>query len=229
VTRQRLVLGVLLGLAVAGCGGPTPPGPTPTPELEPTTYTLCPASGELPAVEENDAAIRVVGARLDAMGVAGKVSIGTCLDVSIEGVAGDDALRAVLFGSGLVEVVAVPPDRAAAVQPGEPPPDDLAVVLDGTMGDIAGAAADAGAVEIRLSDAAASRVSTWTTTHPGEALALVLDGGVVGTLPIDGSIGGGVLRVPVGEVSGLTPAAVAALLAAGPLPGDWRQPDAPQG
>ncbi|NJD26697.1 MAG: hypothetical protein FIA92_00175 [Chloroflexi bacterium] len=228
-TRWPFALALGVSLLGAGCSAGPNATPTPSPDLEPTTYTLCPPSGELPASTENEAAISVIEGRLATLGISGQVTIGSCLDVALEGTPEDDALRAVLFGSGLASIVAVPPTRAAEVVVGLAPPDELTTVVDPNSGAIAGATVEGPAVDVQLSDAGAALLSTWTMSHAGEALALVIDGRVIGSVPIDGTNASGGLRIPVTTEAGLTPAAVAALLAAGPLPGDWRQPEAPQG
>jgi hypothetical protein len=226
--RIRRVIALALALTVlAGCGQGLPDGVPPTDD-GPVSYTLCPP-GDPPPGDVNAAAVAVVEARLRALGVeGGVVSLGECIDVAVPGpVADDEALRAVLFGTGLAEVVGVPASMAAEVVPGEPAPGDLALVFDSAG--ILGATVAGTDLELFLDPAADAALASWTRSHTGERLALVLDGRVLGGLPIDGPIAGDRLRIPIDAAAGLDAAAVAALLASGPLPGDWRQPDAPQG
>jgi preprotein translocase subunit SecD len=226
--RIRRIAGlVAMFAAAAGCGPGQAAGPSPSLETGSATSTLCPV-GDPPPADVSAAAVAVIERRLAGLEIRdASVTLGDCIDIVIPGGPGDDRLRAVLFGTGLADLRAVPPDRVDEVVPGRPPPDDLTLVFDSAG--ITGATASVEAVDLALDPAASTILATWTTTHAGERLALVLDGSVVGSLPIEGRIVGDQLRVPIDAGAGLDAVAVAALLAGGPLPGDWRQPEAPQG
>lgn len=237
VARRPIILAALLGAAIAtavlACGpgpGASPTGmASPDVDAGPTTYTLCPP-GDAPPPDANATLLDVVEARLAALGIVGAtVMLGACLDVALPGDADEVELRAALFASGLPQIMAVPAELVEDARPGSPPPDGLIALADSTG--VLGASTDPGgaSVALRLTDEAAALIASWVAGHPDDAIVLVVDERIVGLAEPTGAASEAVIRFTIPADSGVSAAVVAALLESGPLPGDWRQPAAPQG
>jgi len=228
-----LTAGILFAV-VAACQAAATVAPAS--EAASRAISVCPESGEFPPQNVTDQAVAILTDRLHRIGVEdAAISVSSCIDITSNAagsLTGDDL--AALLGTGLVELVPVPPDQAGQVLAGSPAPVELEPILAGD--DLAGAtiaAAPGGAqptLDIQLTPAANATLARWSREHVGEELAFVVDGQVVETLAVREPITNGRLAIqPATAGTRLSVQTIAALIGSGPLPEGWAQPELPQG
>ena len=176
-----------------------------------------------------DAAGAVFAKRLQAIGIANfTVDTGDTMRFAMVVPLTFDAtlIDAVLRRPGVFEFVTWP---AAAPDPstGDPVPAGATPIFDAAS-EITSAEASTGTANqavliIKLSAVGAEALATYTTRHIGEVLALLLDGAVLAAPFIQSPITGGDLLIsfPTAEPPPIPLAAIAAIMASGPLPDAW--------
>jgi hypothetical protein len=208
----------------------------PASQASDAAYSLCPPGRELPPKDVNDRAVAILGGRLASLGIEeSSIEVGECINVTA--VPADAALepsvRAAVLGTGVVEIVPIPADRVGYVLAGSARPVGAQALAGG--GDILGSRTEptpAGGtiLWLELAGSAATGIESWAVLHQGEGLAMVVDGVVVAVMPVYGPLGG---ELPIELAKhGFIPVpldAVEAMIATGPLPPEWAQPQLPQG
>jgi preprotein translocase subunit SecD len=223
VTRPTLpsVLAIgLIGMLLA-CQA----SPEPSIAVRTMTVTL-----PIPVADKavTDAAGHVFAKRLKALGITDfTVSTGDSMrfTMRVPIAIDDNAVDAVLHRAGLFQLVPWP-DGQEGPAPGDPVPAGLQPLFDDPAqfqsATLTTDSAGQGAVEFKLGSIGREAVATYTTAHIGSTLPLVLDGFVLTAPIIQGPITGGVLRLTGPDSPEIPWAAIAAMLASGPLPAAWR-------
>jgi hypothetical protein len=211
----------LIGAIVTGCGQqPTPP-PT---DLSMTTITI-PAPGQDEAILER--AEQVMAARLRALGITNftatagddmtfMVAIPAAVDVA--------DVEAVLNTRGDVQWLAWSdepwPSEGDPVREGVPPLFGSADIASGAV-QPAGVGSPGG-VLVRLDPAAHGALETYTRAHVAEpALPVAMDGTILLSPIINSPIESGELLIGFADDGPISPEALVAILASGPLPAEW--------
>ena len=233
-TTARLAVVTFAALLLGGCDTPATLAPDGT-ESAAHSYAVCTQSGELPAKEINDDAVRILTERLRLLGVSDpEVTVGTCIDVAVELASQDpDAVAAAVLGTGEVSILPVPVDQAQAVVVGGEPPIGVEPIVgsddfvDASTGSEAGSATPT--LTLTLSDAGGGALGSWTTSHVGQELALVVDGEVIALPAINAPMSDGSIVIAFPGTPRLPLEAIRAMVGTGPLPPEWDQPQRPQG
>jgi preprotein translocase subunit SecD len=234
---HRLAPWIAIGLAVLG-------GCEPTSTVDPVdvagqhSYSICPQAGALPPKDVTDRAAGILESRLAFLDVAtSNVTVGTCIDVSASttSAAQDAAVRAAMLGTGRIELVPIT-DAGPPIEVGGERPLGVDALIDGA--DIVGAGvvtpsqSGGAALTLRLSPAGRAILESWARVHVGALLAVVVDGAVVALPVISGPIAAElVLDLSASDLRALPLplSAIEAMVASGPLPPEWEQPERPQG
>jgi preprotein translocase subunit SecD len=212
----------LLVFAGAACQA----SPEPTAAVRTMTVTL-----RIPVADKAiiDAAGDVFAKRLKAIGITNfTVDTGDAMRfVMVVPLTFDPTLvDAVLRRHGVFEFVTWPAD-APDPATGDPVPAGATPIFDAateiTSAEASTGTANQAILTIKLSPVGARELATYTTQHIGEVLALVLDGAVLAAPRVGSPITGGDLLIsfPSAEPPPFPPAALAAIMASGPLPDDW--------
>jgi preprotein translocase subunit SecD len=224
------VAALALAAGILGCAQAPSPAPTAGETPVARTYTICPPGTDPPPQAATNLAESVLRKRLATLGVEPTaVTVGRCIDISVP--AGTLALDAALLSSGVVRFAHVPEVDIGTVVAGRPIPNGLQVMLrqDG----IESARIEPGpdgepTLQVRFTEQGAAAMRAWTTDHVGDLIAIVVDGVAVAVPTVSEPFGRDV-SVVLGRDGGYPIEALAAILAAGPLPPEWEQPESPQG
>jgi hypothetical protein len=235
VSAGRLAV-LLAAVLVGACQSPDADlsePPSESSEVGPRTYSICPAGGDPIDPVTTDEAIDILNQRLGFLGVTNAtIARGACLDVTVPATATDPAIAPAVQGTGTIALVAVDSGFIPGVRVGAAAPPDLEQIADGS--DVTGAGAQTGAspgttdLTVELRGAAAANLGARAAADPGGVVVLVVDGVVVGiraNTPITGE------RISFAIPDSVRPPAraIEAMLASGPLPEAWAQPENPQG
>jgi hypothetical protein len=224
-------------VVIAGnIGGPIGPGNLPSPTLAASApaerqFIVLPPAG-MPSKPETTLASDVLAARLRALGIGTFQSGGGyVLEFTVPaGGPSDDMIRAVLGATGDVEFVPLPNadyglgvgKRQAAI--GQPLPKDEPALFGWEGIASANAAYDPAnsirTVNVSLKPDAAAAFGDYTTSHPGETFAIVIDGRVAMLPIISEPITGGEVNVSGGIEGDFL--VTSAILVGGMLPESWR-------
>jgi preprotein translocase subunit SecD len=239
---RRLALWIALGLtvlALAVLGGCEPPATVePVDVAGQHSYSICPQAGELPPKDVTDRAVGILESRLAFLDVAtSNVTAGACIDVSASttSAAQDAAVRAAMLGTGRIELVPItilgPP-----IEVGDERPRGVDALIDGAdivgSGVVTPSQSGGTALTLRLSPAGGAILESWARVHAGALLAVVVDGVVVALPVINGPIAAELeLDLTANEIRSLPLplSSIEAMVASGPLPPEWEQPERPQG
>lgn len=221
---------LLMVAVLAACGS----APTPAPSIEPTgtphATSICAFGTEQPDDALADVTENILRRRLEAMGIEAVITrLARCIQVTVAGA--DPVVEAALLGSGQVRLVHVPAADLGTVIVGRRAPNGLQTLVVEQDLDAATSRVDVNGrerLELAFTDAAQTAFAAWTAANVGQVVALVVDGMVVATMPIDGPSADG-LAITVPAESPIPVAAIVALARFGPLPAEWQQPETPQG
>ncbi len=213
---------LLIALFSAGCQAE----PSPTVLTRTMTATIpIPVAGKAAI----DAAEAVFSERLKALGITQfTVTSGETMrfTMHVPLAIDDEVVDAVLHHVGLFQFVPWPDGKTPA--PGDPVPAGLQPLFDDptefqSATVITDSAAGQPGIDFTLGPVGREAIATYTTQHIGSALPFVLDGFVLTAPIINGAITGGVMRVTGPQDEFPIPlAAMAAMMASGPLPAEWR-------
>lgn len=225
---RKLGVGLfLIATAIAGCG----PAPSPTVATRAMTVTIPVPQAGKPVI---DAASEVLSDRLRSLGIGNfTVSTGDAMTftMAVPLTVDTETVEAVLRRPGVIQFVPWPADRQLPA-PGAVVPAGLQPLFDdpSQFMSVAVIADDSGqpAIDITFGAVGREAIATYTTAHIGGTLPLVLDGIVLTAPIIQSPIIDGVIRL-TGPDPGVDPtsiplAALAAILASGPLPAGWTAP-----
>ena len=220
---SRGSLAFLLVAAIAlGCQAE--PSPTVPTRLMTVTIPI-PVAGRASV----DAADKVIAKRLKALGITKALvaitddSMRYSMQVPLE--IDDAVIDAFLHRVGLFQFVPWPDGQTPA--PGDPVPAGLQPLFDDPTEFLSAVArtdsqGQAG-VDFTLGRVAREAIATYTTQHLGSTLPFALDGFVLTAPIINGPIADGALRLTGPDDEFPIPlAAMAAMIASGPLPAAWR-------
>ena len=224
------IAALALAAGILGCAQTPSPAPTPGETPVARTYTICPPGTDPPPQAATNLAESILRKRLASLGVEPTAfTVARCIDITVP--AGTLALDAAILSSGVVRFVHVPEADLGTVVAGRPVPNGLQVILrqDG----IENARIEPGpdgepTLQIRFTEQGAAAMEAWTTDHVGDLIAIVVDGVAV-TVPTVNEPFRRDVSVVLGRDGGYPIEALAAILAAGPLPPEWGQPESPQG
>ncbi len=223
--RSALFFAVAATAVLAGCSTRSVSGPSSP--IVTARITIHPAPGAPVLKPDTEATIEVINARLKALGV-GNFSLSAGQDISVEVDGGVDAnkVQLAMHASGVVEFVPVAP---GATDPFIGSLVSLAAERLWPGDEIASASVgpDANghpAIKVVLTPAGAQIFGTWTTSHVGSTLLIVLDGRVVSLVSITAPIVGGAVTLTGFDAPLLPIDVLAAILDSGPLTPNWRQP-----
>ena len=212
-------LAILLLAGTAACQS----SPEPTP---PATMTL---TVQIPVADKAviSAAEAVFAKRLTTLGMTGITStVGDTMTFS--GVVPDsfdlEAANAVLRNAGVFAFVPWPADQPTP-EPGDPVPATLTPLFDAaneiTAAELTTDTAGQRAIDITLGAMGSEAFATYTTQHVGSFLPFVMDGRVLAAPSIQSPITGGEILISIPDPDPLPLAAIAAMMASGPLPAAW--------
>jgi hypothetical protein len=221
---------------VPGLGGR--PTPSPVASVASERHFIVLAPGALPSKPESSLAVDILDARLRALGIGNFTSgVGNAMQFIVPADGPSDAsIRAVLAATGDVEFVPLPVadyglgagKRQAAI--GQPLPKDEPALFGWEGIASANPAYDPGnrirTVNVSLKPDAAAAFGDYTTSHPGETFAIVIDGRVAMLPVISEPITGGEVNVSGGVDEDY--AFTAAILVGGMLPEAWRGAEVPE-
>ena len=183
------------------------------------TYAVGPSAGASPTDQDVQAVAISIGARLSQTGLAdyrvrtpgsGMITVEAAPASAIE------TARAMATTPGRLSLVPLGQATAKpkdALDVGTHPP--LLGERDVTHSTIGKDPAGGPAVTLQLTQPAAQAFFTWTSTHVGETLAVVMDGVIVAASAVTGPIDGGLVTVGGFDAAGA--GAFAALVNGGPL------------
>ena len=219
--RTSLIGVVLVTLAACQAVGPRL-APTPAPEVTLTVPVLIKDKAVISAAAD------VLSARLKRLGIGSfSVAIGDSMVFTLPAVPLPDQakIRAAFGAHG--SVVFLPLTSAAGAPPeGAPAPAGIAPLFD-ALGQVASAEVvqsnGAPALEIALGPAGTAALATYSKSHIGDYLVVVLDGAVLFSPVPHDSLTDGRLEVslPPSERLPYSLDVLAAILTSGPLPAGW--------
>jgi preprotein translocase subunit SecD len=235
---RRVSLAIVLGVAALGACEPSATR-EPVDVAGQHRYAICPQAGELPPKDVTDRAVEILRSRLAFLGVqTSSLAVGACIDVTASTTSAeqDAAIRPAVLGTGRIELVPITADQLEPLEVGDERPPGVDALVDGAdivgSGVVTPSQSGGTALTLRLSDAGGAMLESWTRVNIGATLAVVVDGVVV-ALPVIGEPIGGelVLDLPAADVRALPVPlrAIEAMIASGPLPPAWEQPERPQG
>ncbi|TMB85081.1 MAG: hypothetical protein E6J39_02155 [Chloroflexi bacterium] len=221
---------LLVAVAASGtaCQALALPTSQPTP---PPTHTMS-AVVQVPVGADKahvDAAQAVLAKRLKSLGITNfTVAVGPVMQFSliVPDSVDPKAVEAVLHARGVVGWLPWPSDKPAPVagdraSPGATPLFDATQVVS-----VEPSTESSGqpGIDIRLDPEATRALAIYSSKHVGEPLPIILDGVVVTAPTVQSPIRDGhlLLTGPEGDADGIPFAALAAILASGPLPAAWR-------
>lgn len=219
--RAAAVL-ALIGALVSGCGQqPTPSGPPASAEESITTITIPGAVQDEALMERAEA---VISERLRTLGIGTfSAAVGDRLTFTIAipaSVASGD-VEAVLNARGDVQWLAW--SAAPWASEGDPVREGVAPLFG--RADIASTSVQSGihgspgGILVRLKPAASEALNTYSSLHVGQpALPLAMDGTILLSPIIQGPMASGEIVISFAEDAPISPEALAAILASGPLP-----------
>ena len=219
--RRRFLAVLLVAALAVGCQAE----PSPTVGTRTLTVTIAIPVAEKAVV---DAAEGVFSKRLKALGITQfTVTTGDSMrfTMQVPSAIEDEVVDAVLHRAGLFQFVPWPAGQTPA--PDDPVPAGLQPLFDDpTEFQSAAVHTDSAGqefVEFTFGPIGKEAIATYTTQHIGSTLPIVLDGIVLSAPIIQSPITGGVLRLTGPDDEFPIPlAAIAAMIASGPLPAAWR-------
>lgn len=227
---RKLGVGLFLLLivtAVVGCG--LEPSPTVATRAMTITIPVPPAGKALV-----DAAGEVFSDRLRSLGIGNftvNTGDGMTFSMAVPLTVDTATVEAVLRRPGVIQFVPWPADRQGPA-PGAVVPAGLQPLFDDPSQFMSASviADDSGqpAIDIKFGAIGREAIATYTTQHVGGSLPLVLDGIVLTAPTIQSPITDGVIRLtgpfPAVDPTSIPFAALAAIIASGPLPAGWTAP-----
>lgn len=219
---SRALLAILLVSVVPACAAP----PEPTPATRTITVKM-----PVPVADKAviDAAREVFAKRLKALGIVNfTMTVGATMEFALQVPLTFDGqlVDAVLKRPGVVALVSWPPNGDSPA-PGDTVPATVETIVAAGEFTSAVASSDATgqpAVRITLGAAGAAAFATYTAAHIGGYAPLVLDGTILTAPIIQSAINGGDLLITGPDPLPIPVAALAAIMASGPLPDAWTYP-----
>ena len=206
-----------MALVLAACATPPPrvAPPVPTTDVRVTLISRDKAaiSAAMEVLEER---LRLLGTGTFS-GAAGDSIVFTIPTAELPDA---DVLDDVLHRRGVVSFLAWPPHGRPPVE-GDPVPAGIQSLVDPETGITSTEVVEQDGmrgVKVVLSPEASARVAAFTTLHVNEFMPVALDGRILIAPVIQGPITGGELLIQLTDDAAMEPAALAAILASGPLP-----------
>lgn len=221
----RLITAAVLVAVVAACQSTSTPPPTPGPSM---TLLSIPVAVQTADKAVMSAAADVLSARVRALGIgtfSSSIGAGIVFQIPVTDPSIKPTLEAALKARGIVEFL---PGGDNAPAEGDPAPAGVAPIFDaGTQIRSATLVDDQSggkAVSIELGPDGTEALADYTTANVGKAMLLVLDGVVIAAPIINEPLLDGKVQLTFAPDGAVPPAAIAAIMAAGPMPAGWAAP-----
>lgn len=221
----RLVVATVLVLAVAACRATSTPPPTPGPSLTLLSIPVPVQTADKVVIE---AAAEVLSARVRALGIedfSSTIGAGMVFQIPVADPSLKPTIEAALNARGIVQFL---PSGDDPPSEGDPAPPDVAPIFDAGSQIRSATLVDdqsgGKAVSIELGPDGTKALADYTTANVGKAMLLVLDGVVIAAPVINEPLLDGKVQLTFAPDGAVPPAAIAAIMAAGPMPAGWDAP-----
>jgi hypothetical protein len=219
----RVIAATGLVLVITGCQPSVPP-PNPGPSLITLTVPVPVGTADKTVIA---AAVEVLSARLRALGIedfSSSAGAGLVFQLSVADPSIQPAAAAALGARGIVEFLR---GGGEPLQEGSPAPDAAPIFDASTQIESATLGEDQNGsqvVDIVLGPDGTKAMADYTTEHIGQYMILALDGRVLAQPVIQSAMLDGKIQLSFPAEGVLPPAAIAAIMAAGPMPPGWAAP-----
>ena len=220
---RRFVALVTLVALVGACGSSVPPA-TPGPSLTMLTIPVAVQTADKAVIE---AAAEVLSDRLKALGIedfSSTAGAGLVFQIPVSDPSVLPTLEAALKARGIVEFLPGGDDVATE---GDPAPDVAPIFDAGTQirsAELVDDGSGGKAVSIELEPDGTKALADYTTANVGGSMILALDGVAIAVPRIMESLVDGKVQLSFQPTAPVPPAAIAAIMSAGPMPEGWAQP-----
>jgi hypothetical protein len=222
VARRLSAMLVLVSI-VSACGSSVPPA-TPGPSLTMLTIPVPVQTADKAVIE---AAAEILSDRLRALGIedfSSTAGAGLVFQIPVSDPSVLPTLEGALKARGIVEFLPGGDDIATE---GDPAPDVAPIFDAGTQirsAELVDDGSGGKAVSIELEPDGTKALADYTTANVGGSMILALDGVVIAAPVIMEALLDGKVRFSFQSTAPVPPAAIAAIMAAGPMPDGWAAP-----
>lgn len=234
LAAATLIVAIVAGIGLrggVGPGGTATHRASPTPTVYAPQVIVMPPAGSNPSKASTTMATDILGLRLRAIGATTFSSGGGyAITFTVPATLDAGLVTSVLSANGVLSFVPLPPADYATNRAvvGEPLPVAEPALFGRDQIASAGVATTNGvpsSIHFDLRPPAADALGTWSGSHVGETLAILVDGKVAALPQIRAPITGG--RLEIGTVGNRPPWFLAAIVTSGTLPEGWLNPVIP--